>query len=280
MAQSTTETKKTKLRCGIIMPISALDDYSETHWSDIRDILFDAIEEAGFEPNLVSDADDIGIIQKRIIQNIYENPIMVCDVSGKNPNVMFELGLRLAFDKPTIIVKDNITSYSFDTSPIEHLVYPRDLRFNQIVEFKTELIEKINGTYKRSTTDPDYTTFLKHFGNFTVTKIDTKEIPTSEFIIEELHNIRKAISDINVNSQISSQKNIVKRNRVLCLQKSNPTENESILSLLKPFGEFTLQKKSAIHYHIDSPDRQNVNWEEILKVAKTINKTARILNVA
>ena len=77
--------------------------------------------------------------EKEIIQNLYENPGLVCDVSGKNPNVMFELGLRLAFDKPTIIVKDNKTSYSFDTSAIEHLEYPRDLRFSKIVEFKKTL---------------------------------------------------------------------------------------------------------------------------------------------
>jgi hypothetical protein len=35
--------------------------------------------------------------------------------------------MRLAFDRPTIIVKDDLTTYSFDTSPIEHLEYPRDL---------------------------------------------------------------------------------------------------------------------------------------------------------
>jgi hypothetical protein len=34
----------------------------------------------------------------------------------KNPNVMFELGMRLAFDKPAIIIKDNRTNYSFDTA--------------------------------------------------------------------------------------------------------------------------------------------------------------------
>lgn len=74
---------------------------------------------------------------------MYENPIVVCDVSGKNPNVMFELGIRLAFDKPTIIIKDDKTSYSFDTSPIEHLEYPRDLRYNRIEDFKSKLTDKI-----------------------------------------------------------------------------------------------------------------------------------------
>ncbi|WP_353118770.1 hypothetical protein [Myroides odoratus] len=55
------------------------------------------------------------------MNNIYNDEIVVCDVSSKNPNVMFELGLRLAFDKPTIIIKDEKTGYSFDTGVIEHL---------------------------------------------------------------------------------------------------------------------------------------------------------------
>ena len=113
------------------MPISSIDGCNEQRWSDVKDILTESVETAGFKANLVSYADDVGIIQKRIIQNLYENPIVVCDVSGKNPNVMFELGMRLAFDKPTIIIKDDKTSYSFDTSPIEHLEYPRDLRFTK-----------------------------------------------------------------------------------------------------------------------------------------------------
>lgn len=177
--------------CGLVMPISALDGCNEQHWLDVRDILFEVIRYAGFEPNLVSNADDVGIIQKRIIQNLYANPIVVCDVSGKNPNVMFELGMRLAFDKPTIIVKDDKTSYSFDTSPIEHLEYPRDLRFNRIVGFKNALQEKIKGTLKKAQEDSGYTTFLKNFGKFTVAKLDTQEVPKDQFIIEEIGELRR-----------------------------------------------------------------------------------------
>jgi hypothetical protein len=140
----------TKPTCGIIMPISAMDGYLEAHWSDVLDIISDAIEEAGFEPHMVSEGDDVGVIHKRIVQNLYDNPIVICDVSGKNPNVMFELGLRLAFDKPTIIIKDSATKYSFDTGAIEHLEYPKDLRFAPIVEFKETLGPKL----ERPTIDP------------------------------------------------------------------------------------------------------------------------------
>lgn len=182
--------------CGVVMPISAIDGCSEVHWLEIREIIFDAIEQSGFTPNLVSDADDVGVIQKRIIQNLYDNPIVVCDVSGKNPNVMFELGMRLAFDKPTIIVKDDQTSYSFDTSAIEHIEYPRDLRFQKIVEFKEKLSLKIKATLEASKRNGEYTTFLKHFGEFQVAKIDKKEVSGQEYIIEELKSLRHEIRRI------------------------------------------------------------------------------------
>jgi hypothetical protein len=81
---------------------------------------------------------------------------------------MFELGMRLAFDKPTVIVKDDKTNYSFDTSVIEHLDYPRDLRYSKIVEFQERLGEKIQSTHERSANDLNYTTYLKHFGSFNI----------------------------------------------------------------------------------------------------------------
>lgn len=189
------ETKESKepTVCGIVMPISSIDGCAETHWSEVLEIINEAIDDAGFEGNLVSNADEVGIIHKRIIQNLYDNPIVVCDVSCKNPNVMFELGLRLAFDKPTIIIKDDKTTYSFDTSAIEHLEYPRDLRFSQIVEFKQKLSAKIQATFQKSTTDPGYTTFLKHFGEFKVAKIDQKEVSGQEYILEELRSLRRTV---------------------------------------------------------------------------------------
>lgn len=191
--------------CGLVMPISAMDGCDEQHWAEVKDILYDSIQSAGFEPSMVSDADDIGIIQKRIIQNLYSNPVVVCDVSGKNPNVMFELGLRLAFDKATIIVKDDKTSYSFDTSPIEHLEYPRDLRFGKIVAFKTELQDKLKATYAKGQNDPGYSTFLKSFGQFAVAKLDTTELSKDGFLLEEISELRRQVQYLVSRTRGSAQ---------------------------------------------------------------------------
>jgi hypothetical protein len=145
-----TAAKVDALTCGLVMPISTVDGCPAEHWSDVKAIITESIEgiaDPKFTVKLVSDADDVGVIQKRIVQNVYSSDVVVCDVSGKNPNVMFELGMRLAFDKPTVIVKDDKTDYSFDTGIIEHVGYPRNLRFNRMVTFKSLLAEKVVGTY-------------------------------------------------------------------------------------------------------------------------------------
>lgn len=184
--------------CGVVMPISTMGDCSESHWADVLAIVSDAVGSVGFSADLVSNADEVTIIQKTIVQNLYNLPIVICDVSEKNPNVMFELGLRLAFDKPTIIIKDDRTTFSFDTGVIEHMEYPRDLRFAKIVEFKRRLGEKVLATYERSSDDPQFSTFLKHFGQFKVAALDEKEVSGQEFIIEQLSSLQKKVDGISV----------------------------------------------------------------------------------
>jgi len=211
------------LVCGIIMPIADTEGYPLGHWRNVHDIICEASTTAGFKANLVSSDDDVAVIQKRIVQNIYDNPIVVCDISAKNANVMFELGMRLAFDKPTVIIKDERTPYSFDISSIEHLDYPSDLRYQSINVFKERLAGKIKETYLKSINDPTYTTFLKHFGTFKVAQLDQKEVSESEFLASEIKDLKSLVISLiskdgyspkkynnNTPSEIDSSINIIK----------------------------------------------------------------------
>jgi hypothetical protein len=239
---NTSDLPQTSLRhiCGIVMPISAIDDCSELHWEEVREILIEAILGAGFEPNLVSNADDVGTIQKRIVQNLYDNPVVVCDISGKNPNVMFELGLRLAFDKPTVIVKDDVTPYSFDTSVIEHLEYPRTLGYPQIVEFKEKLTAKIKATDEKATNDPGYSTFLKHFGEFKKPQLEEREVSSEEFILEELQNLRLAVQRLGQTRYALHEGNQIP----LKLSSLDPKTHRSALRRSNAFVDVPVDKLS------------------------------------
>ncbi|MDE3078829.1 MAG: hypothetical protein KGI94_02195 [Paracoccaceae bacterium] len=176
--------------CGIVMPISAIDGCDERHWKDVLEVHSDAIKRAKMQPSLVSDSQDTGVIQKRIVQNLYNNKMVLCDISGKNPNVMLELGMRLAFDKPVVIVKDDQTPYSFDTSPVYHLTYPRDLRFQSILEFQRILAEKIIEAAR------NHNSFLSSFGTFKVATIDEEKAEPFEILSEQISELRSSVSEI------------------------------------------------------------------------------------
>lgn len=251
-------TEKKELICGIVMPISSIDGCSAEHWSEVLSIIKDSICERGFIPKLVSDADDSGIIQNRIVQNLYKSDIVVCDVSAKNPNVMFELGLRLAFDKPTIIVKDDKTDYSFDTSIIEHLPYPRDLRFTKINIFKKALSDKIEATYKASQKN-GYTTFLKHFGEFKVAKLEQTEVGFNDFVLKTLKNIDTKIS--NLENQNTENKLDDSRGKSLFIPfPSHITKDEPVITS-KALGtiiyEFSKKNKCSAKDIIESTGMLN-----------------------
>lgn len=137
--------------CAIVLPGRSIDGCSGAHWAAVLEIVRTAAESAGFQADLVCTAHQAVAIEKRIIQHRDDNSIAVCDVSGKDPNVMFELGLRLALDKPTIIIKDDRTSYLFDVDDVEHLEYPRDLHKAGMADFQTKLTESLEFTYRNAT---------------------------------------------------------------------------------------------------------------------------------
>ena len=187
--------------CGIVMPISACDGCDANHWGEVRAIINAAVEDAGFTPRIVSDANDAGVIQKRIVQNLFTDPIIVCDLSGKNSNVMFELGMRLAFDKPTVLIIDSETSFSFDVGVIEHLIYPRGLRHASIEVFKNKLTEKIKKTH----TGGGESSFFKSFGPFKSAEPETTTVPEIEIVRDEMRELGRQMQHL-VSSSIRQER--------------------------------------------------------------------------
>lgn len=193
-------SKTQQINCGLIMPIAPMTGYPSNQFSDVKSIIVDAvssIEGYNFIPRLVSDSNgEVDIIHKSIVNNIYDDPIVIVDISGRNGNVMLELGLRLAFDKPVVIIKDDKTEYMFDISMIEHINYPSDLRHNEIEEFQKILSEKVVKTYIKSKSDPDYSPFLKQFQNITVSKGVENHIisePESlQMILDKITNLEQS----------------------------------------------------------------------------------------
>ena len=206
----TTNEEVDTFTCGIVMPIASMGDYTASHWSDVQAIIKEAVSLAGYNARLVSESKDSTVIPKSIVQNLYDDEIIVCDVSGKNPNVMFELGMRLAFDKPIVLIKDSITGYSFDTSTIEHLEYPRDLRYSEILIFKKKLAEKIQATYVAASKE-GYRSFLSNFATIKVAHLEKTTLSESQVLERILMKLDVLESKANFQTSPQNYRLVLKK---------------------------------------------------------------------
>lgn len=184
-------------RCGIIMPISAMGDYEAPHWFEVLQILKRAIKDAELEPVEVWIDQETDIIQRRIVTNIYKLPIAVCVSSGLNPNVMLELGMRLAFGKATVIVSDEITRVPFDISVIEYLSYPRNLHILKTEQFIAQLATRLidlNNKVEQGTYQP----FIKTFGPIELGDIGGGNVDLSHAILNQLEALERSVRRIEI----------------------------------------------------------------------------------
>lgn len=173
------------------MPISECDGRPTSHWTEVLQIIETAAKDADFQARLVSDTFESNLIHKEILQNIYQDDIVVCDVSGRNPNVFFELGIRMATQLPTVIIKDDKTTYPFDTGPNRYIGYPRDLRHPAMERFKSEL----TGALKQTIQHKKEQSFIGHLGPFQIPDVESTKLPASDIILSRLDRMEKRMME-------------------------------------------------------------------------------------
>jgi hypothetical protein len=99
----------------VIMPFTERDDDRQTgFFAEVLEQLFTpAGKEAGFR---VTTAKRQGsdVIQHTIVNDLLEADLVLADLTEHNPNVLFELGMRMREDRPVALVRARGTGAIFD----------------------------------------------------------------------------------------------------------------------------------------------------------------------
>lgn len=144
-SQSQLEKKKT---CFVIMPIADMHGYDSGHFTRVYNHLIKpACEAAGFIPVRSDDVNSSHMIVVDILQKIVESDIAICDLSGRNPNVLYELGLRQAFNKKTVLIKDNKTDNIFDVQGFRYSPYDQALRIDNVNNETNKISNALKETF-------------------------------------------------------------------------------------------------------------------------------------
>lgn len=114
-----------------------------------------AITQAGLEP-VRADADIFatGKIIDQIWRGINTASVLVAELTTKNPNVFYELGLAHALHKPVVLVSSNEEDVPFDLRHIRVIVYDQTDPF-----WGQKLIDKIADNIKSAIDSPEEAIF-------------------------------------------------------------------------------------------------------------------------
>lgn len=95
------------------------------------------IEECGFEVIRADQIDSSRSIIQDFVEMLLNADLVIADLTGLNPNVMYELGLAHAFTRPTVIITQDLNSLPFDLKPYRVIDYSTE--FHSAFELKERL---------------------------------------------------------------------------------------------------------------------------------------------
>lgn len=112
--------KVDKPKCFIIMPFGG--------WFDkyYLDIYIPAIEAAGFDAKRADDLYRPGNIVNDIWSYTKEATVLLADLTNKNPNVFYELGLAHAITKPAVLITASMDDVPFDLRSLRVIEYDKN----------------------------------------------------------------------------------------------------------------------------------------------------------
>ncbi len=198
--------KKDNKDCFIIMPISDVDGYDKGHFSRVyEDIIKPAVENTEFTVSRADEVKETNFIHLDILKKLIDAPIAICDLSSRNPNVLFELGIRQAFDKPVVLIQEQGTPKIFDIGPLRYLEYSKSMKYHEVLKTQTELTEAINATKEAEGKQGNINSIVRLMALSNPASIPTLEGDNKEaFAIDVLQS---QMSDIRKMMEISMMKN-------------------------------------------------------------------------
>ncbi len=135
--------------CFVIMPISDCEGYNQGHFSRVyEDIIKPSVFNADFNPVRGDEVSKTNLIQLDILNKLLEAPIAICDLSSRNPNVLFELGIRQAFDKPVVLIQEKGTPKIFDINPLRYIEYAKEMGYRDVIDAQLKITTSLTETYQ------------------------------------------------------------------------------------------------------------------------------------
>ncbi|MDR1198642.1 MAG: hypothetical protein LBK94_06475 [Prevotellaceae bacterium] len=135
-------------KCFFITPIGNENSEERQKMTELIKSLTPVLKQRGFTFKCASELTNAGSITKDIINCLSTYDLVIANLTGLNPNVMYELGVRRGVKEPAILIAENDTNLPFDIADIRVIFYQHTV--SGIIELKEKLPQFIDKIFKRS----------------------------------------------------------------------------------------------------------------------------------
>lgn len=114
-------------RCFVVTPIGSEGDPIRRHIDGvIKAAIKPVLEADGYQVIAAHTMSESGTIDKQIFKELYEDKLVIANLTQNNPNVMYELAARHCFGKPVIIIAEEGSVLPFDILRERTIFYIND----------------------------------------------------------------------------------------------------------------------------------------------------------
>lgn len=130
----------------------------------LRSLITPAAKESSFTVK-TANRQGSDMIQSTIVNDLIEADLVIADLTEHNPNVMFELGFRMAQDKPVVLMKALGTGPLFDVDNMLRVFeYSANLWQTTIEKDMANLRDFIKGAWENRASEKSYVKILRGKG--------------------------------------------------------------------------------------------------------------------
>ncbi len=122
-------------QCCVIAPIGGPNS-TERRATDglLASAIRPALKTFGLEVTAAHEIDESGNIPQQVIMHLVEDDLVIADLTGLNPNVMFELAIRYSAAKPVILLALADTRLPFDFNQERTIFYVNDMAGSEVLK--------------------------------------------------------------------------------------------------------------------------------------------------